>query len=149
MNDKTSEGLPIGESEPRKLMVALAVDDSESVRTTWELVRLRHFANRNVLVIVGTANDAMDKIKSGEFDFNVIFTDFDLGGEVNGMDLIKEAKSRKPGIVSVLVSSHGEVIAREDGGADFYLGKPFTLKEIDETLGKVKEKISVSQSTGQ
>jgi DNA-binding NtrC family response regulator len=65
---------------------------------------------------------------------HVVVTDYRLGGDMTGMDLLKLARRLSPWTQGILITAHGdERLARDaiiDGGAFDYLTKPLDLDAV-------------------
>jgi len=81
--------------------------------------------------IAGTGEEAVEKL--GRTPFDLVLTDLALGRGLSGMDVLKEARKRRPETVVVMITAHGsEKIAVEamKAGAEDYVPKPFDNDEI-------------------
>ena len=71
---------------------------------------------------------------------HVVISDYQLGGRMNGLDVIKKARELGPWIQGILITAHGdEKLARDaiiEGGAYDYLTKPLDLEELRGTVGR-------------
>ncbi|MEK6643893.1 MAG: sigma-54 dependent transcriptional regulator [Planctomycetota bacterium] len=69
---------------------------------------------------------------------HVIVTDHRLGGDLTGLDVLKQARASSPWTQGILITAHGdERLARDaiiDGGASDYLRKPLDLEELRVTV---------------
>lgn len=71
---------------------------------------------------------------------HVVISDYQLGGAINGLDVIKKARELGPWTQGILITAHGdEKLARDaiiEGGAYDYLTKPLDLEELRGTVGR-------------
>src|SRR5579872_6444820 len=114
-------------------MKILLVDDERNIRQTL-MVSLTSWGHN--VVAAATHEEALKAIKSDHFDF--MLTDFKLGGKT-GIELVRAAKERDPGIVSVVMTAFASfdnaVQAIKEGAYD-YLPKPFSNAQLDHVLSK-------------
>lgn len=110
--------------------VILVVDDDTLIRSLIEetLILLGYD------VITAESGDAALPIIASAVMIDVVITDIVMPGEMNGFDLIEQAKAMRPGIhtiaMSGFVAKHGEKIAITDR----FLHKPFTISTLDRAL---------------
>jgi len=75
-----------------------------------------------------------------ERPFDVVITDYKLGGSINGMDVLHHAKDKWPEIEVLLITAHGnEQLARtalKKEQAYDYLTKPIDLEELRDTVAR-------------
>jgi len=87
-------------------------------------------------MVVNTGQDAHRVLNERPFD--VVITDYKLGGSVNGMDVLRQAKTKWPETQVILITAHGnEQLARtalRKEHAFDYLTKPIDLEELRETV---------------
>lgn len=124
----------------------LVVDDDPIVRETlFEL--LTQIAGCDTEV-AETGKDGLEKIQKQ--DFNVVFTDLTMP-EMNGIDLIKEAKRINPYLPIVVITGYGSidnaVNAMKEGATDF-ITKPFSIENIIEILNRVKTEPKLIKEIG-
>ena len=115
----------------------LVVDDDDRIR---ELVK-QYLEENNFLVT--TAIDAIDaKKKLNIIKFDILILDIMMPGE-SGLSLTKEIKKNNPTPI-ILLTAKGEAGDRIQGlelGADDYLGKPFSPKELLLRIKNILNKI--------
>ncbi len=77
---------------------------------------------------------------------HVVISDYRLGGSVNGLDVIKQARAICPWTQGILITAHGdEKLARDaiiDGGAYDYLAKPLDLENVRSTVQRAARQAS-------
>ena len=119
----------------------LVVDDDDRIR---DLIKQYLSENKFIVTTAEDAADAKKKIEMIKFDIMIV--DIMMPGE-SGLSLTKELKKNIKTPI-ILLTAKGRVEDRIEGletGADDYLGKPFSPKElllrINNILKKTKEKI--------
>lgn len=118
----------------------LLVDDDRNIRQTL-MVTLKGWGHD--VIPAGTSEEAIKALKSDRFDF--MLTDFKLGGKT-GIDLVKAAKERDPGMVSVVMTAFASfdnaVQAIKEGAFD-YLPKPFSNAQLEHVSAKASVLIAL------
>jgi two-component system response regulator HydG len=89
-------------------------------------------------VTVNSGEDACKVLNERPFD--VVITDYKLGGKVDGMDVLRETKSKWNEAEVVLITAHGNeqlarTVLRKEHAYD-YLTKPIDLEELREIVGR-------------
>ncbi len=89
------------------------------------------------------AGDALRYLLSGA-DVDILFTDIDLGGGMDGATLAQLARQMRPKLPIVYTSGRRspEQIAAVPGAA--FLPKPYSLDDVSATLGQVMRKSATS-----
>jgi CheY-like chemotaxis protein len=121
-------------------MHVLLVEDNATLAHLFrvQLSRLGH-----TVTITSTKAEAMAAFKAETFD--LIFIDIGLEGQRDrGLEILAEMKALVPEQRIGIVSSNDlkDVIrCAQEGGAEFYMVKPFTLAGLSVTLGDDREAI--------
>ena len=91
----------------------------------------------------GDAGDALRHLVSGA-EVDILFTDIDLGGGMDGAELAQLARDMRPKLPVVYTSGRRlpEQIAAVPGAA--FLPKPYSLGDVSATLGQVIRKARAS-----
>ena len=117
----------------------MVVDDDDRIR---ELVKQYLEENNFLVTTAKDAPDAKNKLKIIKFD--ILILDIMMPGQ-SGLELTKEVKKNNS-VPIILLTAKGEAQNRIEGlefGADDYLGKPFSPKElllrINNILNKIKK----------
>ena len=86
-----------------------------------------------VTIEANDANEALRKLDNEE-TINILLTDVDMPGPVDGLELANIVRDRWPEVRIVVVSAH--VDSSDPGTRDeiVYLRKPFTQEELVSTL---------------
>lgn len=81
-----------------------------------------------------SAIEALAEIEGGD-DFDVVITDIDLGGPVDGFEVARRARAHRPDAAVIYISgaAAARVPAERVAGARF-VGKPFTPYQLAEVL---------------
>jgi signal transduction histidine kinase/CheY-like chemotaxis protein len=105
----------------------LLVDDDELVRETM-IESLTPYGCR--ISVAENAQTALDLIDGGA-PVDVVVSDFSMPG-MNGIDLIRAARARRPGLAAILLTGHvGDIAAAEGDGNDFtLLRKPIRAADL-------------------
>lgn len=124
----------------------LVVDDDPIVRDTlYEM--LTSFAK----CVTETAQSGVEGIKKIQNnEYNVVFTDLTMP-EMNGIDLIKEAKKVNPNLPIVVITGYGSidnaVNAMKEGSTDF-ITKPFSIEDILKIINRIKAEPKIIEELG-
>jgi len=82
---------------------------------------------------------------------HVVVTDYRLGGDMNGMDVLNKARQLNPWTQVILITAHGdERLARDAiivGGAFDYLTKPLDLENLRDTVHRAARKAMTQRET--
>jgi len=126
--------VPRGELAGSVTKALLLVDDHPILRRGLTAL-IESEPGLTVLAAVGTRAAALDAIRANRPD--LVIVDLLLGGE-DGLDLVKEIKTRYPSVPSLVLSMHAEEVYAEramSAGALGYVAK----QELDETvLGAIR-----------
>ena len=91
-------------------------------------------------IVVNDGQSALAQLKGRHFD--IIVTDLKLGGEVDGLDVLRSAGKHQPGAKVILVTAHSSVqtcrSALHDGAFD-YIEKPLELDELRAVVSRAAE----------
>jgi response regulator RpfG family c-di-GMP phosphodiesterase len=113
----------------------LVVDDNASILRFLSAA----FGSHDCVVSqAGTAEQALELLRAGSFD--LIVSDIKMPG-LSGLDLLRAVKRRQPGTPVALITGAPSVNSAVFGlrhGAYDYLPKPFSVKEIQELLVRVR-----------
>lgn len=90
--------------------------------------------------VVETGDDAIESIKQRPPD--VVITDYQLGGDVDGMDVLRTVKRLSPDTEVILITAYGsERLARDALSRDSeYRAYDYIIKPID--MDSIREKVS-------
>ena len=112
----------------------LIVEDDENIRDF-----LREVLDDYELNIASDGDEAIEQIKTN--DFNLVITDLRMP-TISGEEVIRFIKENKPEIKIIVISGYSSLYAVSQSvtnGASAFLSKPFSIKELMETVNKVLE----------
>jgi two-component system response regulator HydG len=75
-------------------------------------------------------------------DFDVVITDLNLGGEMNGIELCRRIGDNRPNLPVVVITAHGSMetaVAAIRAGAYDFVTKPFEMAQIALTLERAAQ----------
>jgi len=108
-------------------MNVLIVEDERSLSHEMEIYLTKQNFNCDVAF---NGKSGTDMVLSNEYDFVLL----DLGlPDIDGLELLREAKKKKCEAAFIILTARSEVedkIKGLDLGADDYIGKPFSLAEL-------------------
>jgi two-component system, NtrC family, response regulator AlgB len=114
----------------------LIVDDERNIRRSLE--RFFQSLSHTVVTAEGGAQ-AAELVATQSFD--LILTDYKMA-EVNGLELIVEARRRQPSCLVILMTAYATVenaVAAMKAGAYDYVTKPFSLDQIQHVVERALE----------
>ncbi|MCZ6844107.1 MAG: ATP-binding protein [SAR324 cluster bacterium] len=109
----------------------LFVDDEEDIRFSFEA----HFARKFPVHLAANGVDAL-RVLEREADIGVAVTDLRMP-EMDGLQLIREARAMRPELGFIVVSGHGgaeQIIEALRLGARNYMRKPYDLPKLQEAI---------------
>ncbi len=115
----------------------LVVDDEKNIRDG-----LQHLfeSQQHQTFVADNGRDALAVlVRQGEVD--LVLSDFRMA-EMNGLELLKEIKSRYPATIVMLMTAYGTIqnaVAAMKAGAYDYVTKPFSLEEIELAVERALE----------
>lgn len=83
-----------------------------------------------------SAADALKRLEQSA-DFDVLFSDLLMPGEMNGLDLARAVSTRWPTISILLATGYSDAVDPAVREGFPILGKPYSPAELDEALGKL------------
>ena len=90
------------------------------------------------VIEAANADEAMDIIQS-EVQLDLVFSDVAMPGSIDGLGLLKAAKTLHPGLPVLVTSGHCDPALALSGGAAQFIPKPYDLaavvKLVAHTLG--------------
>ena len=114
----------------------LIVDDERNIRRSLE----RFFQSLSHTVVTAEGGpQAVELIAAQPFD--LVLTDYKMA-EVNGLELIVEARRRQPSCLVILMTAYATVenaVAAMKAGAYDYVTKPFSLDQIQHVVERALE----------
>jgi DNA-binding response OmpR family regulator len=113
----------------------LVVDDDPMIR---EVISAYLSEDGYSVELAANGREGLEKFCAGKFD--LVLTDRTMP-EMDGDQLAKEIKKRKPKVPVVLLTGHGDMMAatgEKPQGVDIVMSKPFTMVGLQETLAKFR-----------
>lgn len=114
----------------------LIVDDERNIRRNLE----RFFQSLGHTVVTAEGGPQAVALLAGQ-PFDLMLTDYRMA-EVNGLELIAEARKRQPQCLLILMTAYATVenaVAAMKAGAYDYVTKPFSLDQIQHTVERALE----------
>ena len=119
----------------------LVVEDTKSIRTSLSITLTREGHSVDE---AATGEEALSKLEHNLYD--LVISDLKLGGNVDGLEILRAVKARESEVEVVIVTAFatvaGAVEAMKEGSHD-YLTKPFTPEQILHTVGNALERRSL------
>lgn len=84
--------------------------------------------------VVGVNSPQEALARLGEQSFDLLFTDVVMPGDMDGLALAIEVKSRQPGLRVLLASGYARVLLENRNLPGALLGKPYRKKEVAQAL---------------
>jgi DNA-binding response OmpR family regulator len=111
----------------------LVIEDNEDILLLFKTM----LAHKNFLVLGKDNADEIESVVAG-FSPNVILLDMLLSGQRNGLEICKQLKEKPStqNIPIIIVSAHPGIEKSIEAGADFFIAKPFAMKDLLETIAK-------------
>ena len=112
----------------------LLVEDDEWIRDSLT----EYFGTEGCHILaVETAEEGMRLIK--QEDWNIILTDYKLPG-IDGLTFSKRIQEIRPDAIKILITAYKskEVVSKaRNAGIQDLIGKPFTIKTIEDSLSRL------------
>jgi CheY-like chemotaxis protein len=83
-----------------------------------------------------SADEAIQLLES-RADIDIVFTDIDLPGGMNGLDLCAQIRDRWPPVELVVTSSHSGIDEGDLPEGGFFLPKPYDAARLVRTLQRL------------
>jgi CheY-like chemotaxis protein len=117
---------------PRPLPVStvLVVEDDEMLRTCIGNV----VADAGFMAVEAANADEAVAVLECRSDIALLFTDIQMPGSMDGLDLARTVHDRWPAIKIILVSGRAELSERERPVDSRFFQKPFAMKQMLEGL---------------
>lgn len=116
----------------------LIVDDEETL--TFSLYQTFITAPIECEVVTASSGEeALDRFRKTAFD--LIITDIAMPG-ISGLDLLSRVKAKHPETQVIVITAYGSDEREEEAyelGADFYVEKPFDIRELKRLVIKMLE----------
>jgi DNA-binding NtrC family response regulator len=116
-----------------KKLAVLVVDDEVLVRQV-SAVQLED-AGYEVLE-ASSAEEALSVLESGQ-SIGVLFTDVNMPGDLDGLDLARLVHERWPAVRLILTSGRGEVSQSDIPDDGRFLPKPYSLSRMNALIDEI------------
>ncbi len=131
---KRAEPLPVAEaldpnSNFRALRVLLVEDNPEVVRTASSLLN----ESGHSVVAVSSADEALQQLEAGE-GFDLLWSDIMMPGSMNGLDLARAVRERRPDLPVLLSTGYSPVAEQAEKEGFALLRKPYRRPELAAAL---------------
>ena len=96
-------------------------------------------------IAVYTGKDAMEIIRSK--DVEVVVTDLNLGSDINGIDILNQAKEHNPAVEVILITAYATIETCKEAircGAYDYLVKPVEIDHLREMVAQACSKSALT-----
>jgi DNA-binding response OmpR family regulator len=123
-------------------MHLLLIEDNSTLANLFR-AQLRRLKDHS-LTVASNKGEALNAFQSEVFD--LVFIDMALEGiPYRGLEILEEIKAQSPSLRVGILSSNDSpdtVRASRDGGAEFYMVKPFTFRGLQIVLGGNHEELA-------
>ena len=126
--------IDVGQDRPKASGSVLLVEDDEEVSTLVceMLVELGYDVTR-----ASSAEGALGALADARL-VDIVFSDIMMPGPMNGLDLARETRRRRPGLPVLLTSGYADAAMREAAREDIrVLTKPYDIEALAEALSEV------------
>src|SRR3989338_9718110 len=117
----------------KKVSKVLVVDDEEGIRESLKLILGDHYD----IILTDSGEQAL-RLVEGDPAIALVLMDIKMP-KVDGLDVLKEMKSKRPGLKVIMVTGYKAVETAGEAarlGAVGYIVKPFKSNEILSTVQK-------------
>lgn len=111
--------------------VVLLVDDEAVLR----MIASQGLQDAGFEVVEADNAESALEILGARTDITVLFTDVNMPGPLDGLDLAKRVHDRWPAIQLVITSGRGLLDAVPDDGR--FVAKPYSIDELVQAVGEV------------
>lgn len=117
-----------------KNSVVLLVDDEPPIR----MVASQGLEDAGFVVVEADCAESALKILTARADVGVLFTDVDMPGALDGLDLARLVHERWPAIQLVLTSGRGLRVPVPDYG--LFVAKPYSIEDLTKAVAQVAKR---------
>jgi CheY-like chemotaxis protein len=122
--------------------LVLVVEDDPMTRTLSAcLARAAGFD----AILAGNADEAVSVLETHP-DVRVVFTDVRMPGFMNGMQLAALVARRWPAIGVLITSAHADIADRDLPARSVFLRKPYSIREVMESLQRLSAPYTIGSS---
>jgi PAS domain S-box-containing protein len=116
---------------PHRSATILLVDDDPNVRD----VSSSYLESRGYRVLEADSGKAAMNVLARAERIDLILVDMAMPG-MNGIEVIRRARERRPGLRSLLVTGYADILAFAPADGDLVLHKPYRLEKLAETVAE-------------
>lgn len=113
--------------------LVMVVDDEVLIR----IVAVEMLRDAGFRVVEASSADEAIALLSTGVDYDLIFTDVNMPGSVDGIGLVAHVKQRYPTVPVVLTSGGVAINDLSQAGADAIIPKPYSEIALMTTIGRV------------
>lgn len=125
---------PFATARPNKRRgTVLVVEDNEQLL---KIISLKLERDGFDVIVKPSGDDALQALKN-ESDIRLVLSDLVMPGSIQGIDVLREAKSMNPLLPVILMSGYADINNSNDKGldlADKFVEKPLALKQLSEII---------------
>ena len=115
-------------------------DDDEVASLVTEMLRELGFD----VMRAASADAALGALADAR-TIDLLFSDIMMPGEMNGLDLAREAQRRRPGLPVLLTSGYADAAMREAASEGFrMLRKPYDIQALKQMVGEIFDDCAAS-----
>lgn len=116
--------------EKGAILNIIIIEDDDSIREILER-SLKHITPEPKIVPFNNADQAWEFIIHSKIKFDLIISDVNMPGKMNGLDILGKIKKDFPEIIFISISGNGDNLVKAKFiGANHVLQKPFTPATI-------------------
>ena len=120
-------------SSPSKKAIVLVVEDEPLLR----LAALYLVADAGFEPLEAANADEAIRILEARTDINIVFTDIDMPGSMDGLKLAEAVRGRWPPIQIIVTSGHRLVAPSDMPAGSVFFAKPYKEEEVMATLQRM------------
>ena len=132
--NEESQAVPAKRSSDSALHILLVEDNA--LVGTFAADALRDLGY--VVTLAPDAAAAVDFLEQPSPSFDLMLTDINMPGEMDGLDLAEHVKERLPDLPVLLTSGYSEALARGEGSDFPLLRKPYSAAALESAIQKVR-----------
>jgi len=121
------------------LKIIIVDDDKCVLDVLTRMIRRVRPAVKNAIFSLGRSDVAWNRISIMEEGPFIVFSSVDMDGqsEMSGLDLLTAVKQKFPDTIFVSMSgTHSYAEEAEQGGANYFLSKPFSRTDIEKIFAE-------------
>lgn len=131
-------------SKPSRSRVLVVDDNAKARESIADVLALSSY----VVTTCSNATEALGRLAGDSFD--IVVTDLQMPG-MDGLELVKEIEQRKIDVEVLMVTAHASVSTAVEAmrlGAFDYLEKPFDAAQLENSVARARQRLSLRESSG-